>query len=65
ALRVFDSNGYRLKIKVSIGIASFPDDCADNDTGETFLDMADNVLLAAKEEGGNRIKTASRVEKSQ
>ena len=53
---IFDPEGKRIKIKVSLGLSSFPEDGADTETG--LLNLADQALQAAKEMGGNRISTS-------
>jgi len=53
---VFDPEGKRIRIKVSLGISSFPEDAAD--TESSLLILADRALRAAKEMGGNRISTS-------
>lgn len=52
---VFDAKGNKIKLKVSMGISSFPED--GTDTESAFLDAADAALRSAKELGGNRIST--------
>lgn len=51
----FDSDGKKIKLKISMGIASFPDDAGYINTASDFLSLADNALLGAKESGRNRI----------
>ncbi len=51
----FDEKSNKIKLKVSMGISSFPEDGANTET--EFLDSADKALRAAKELGGNRLFT--------
>jgi len=49
----FDQKNNRIKLKVSIGISSFPECRVSTEQG--FLDSADQALRGAKERGGNRL----------
>ncbi|NOX98026.1 MAG: diguanylate cyclase, partial [Nitrospirae bacterium] len=55
----FDSEGRKIKIKVSMGISSYPEDGADKEG--TLLRLVDQALLEAKERGGNRISTPKKL----
>lgn len=59
--KTFGSDKKRLKLKVSIGISSFPDN--GNDVN-VILNAADKALLNAKETGGNKISSYEKVDKS-
>ena len=50
---IFDRQDKRIKLKISIGVANFPED-GGNSTTE-LLDAADNALRQAKERGGNQL----------
>ncbi|MCK5218239.1 diguanylate cyclase [bacterium] len=50
---VFDLKGKRIKLKISMGIAGFPEDGFDTESG--LLDASDQALRNAKETGGNRL----------
>lgn len=52
---VFDKNNKRIKLKISMGIISFPDDGVSEESG--FLDLVDQVLRHAKETGGDHLAT--------
>ena len=54
---IFDEKGHKVSLKVSMGIANYPEDGL-TDTGEGLIDVADKALSCAKEAGGNRIYTA-------
>ncbi len=51
----FDEKNNKIKLKISIGIACFPEDGAN--TESEFLDSVDNALRTAKELGGNTLFT--------
>ena len=53
----FDPEGKKIKLKVSIGIASFPEDGGDTGTVSGLINSADKALLNAKEKGGNKLCT--------
>ncbi|MCK5243006.1 diguanylate cyclase [bacterium] len=50
---VFDPKGKRIKLKISMGIASFPEDGFN--TESELLDSSDQALRNAKEMGGGRL----------
>ncbi len=52
---LFDEKNNKIKLKISMGIASFPEDGAN--TESEFLDSVDKALRAAKEMGGNKLFT--------
>lgn len=54
---LFDSEGKSIKLKVSIGLASFPEDGSDTGTVSGLINSADKALLNAKENGGNKLCT--------
>lgn len=54
---LFDPEGKSIKLKVSIGIASFPEDGGDTGTVSGIIDSADKALRNAKEMGGNRLSS--------
>lgn len=56
---IFDEKSNKIKLKVSMGISSFPEDGAN--TESEFLDFADKALRSAKELGGNRLFTFKRI----
>ena len=49
--RIFDRKGKRIKLKISMGLASYPEDGMENHHG--LLDAMDKALREAKEKGGN------------
>jgi diguanylate cyclase (GGDEF)-like protein len=49
----FDQKNNRIKLKVSMGLSSFPEGGVNTESG--FLDSADQALRGAKEKGGNRV----------
>lgn len=55
--RVFDPEGKKIRLKVSIGISNYPDDDGEVYTPSGLLNSADKALLYAKEMGGNRVST--------
>jgi diguanylate cyclase (GGDEF)-like protein len=57
---VFDEKGHKITLKISMGIASFPEDPM-TDTENGLISLADKVLSYAKEAGGNRIYTSQDV----
>ncbi|MCX6353472.1 MAG: diguanylate cyclase [Candidatus Aureabacteria bacterium] len=57
----FDPRGKKIKLKISVGIANFPEDGVTTGTGPGILDMADRALFRAKESGGNRLSTCEYV----
>ncbi len=50
---VFDPEGKRVKLKISIGIVSFPQDDICTESG--FINLASKALLNAKESGGGAV----------
>lgn len=50
---IYDHRGNKIKLKMSMGITSFPEDNVNSESG--FLDAADEALRNAKEIGGNRV----------
>lgn len=50
---IFNSRGRRIKLKVSMGISSYPIDGDETELG--ILDKADEALRDAKEKGGNQL----------
>jgi len=50
---VFDPEGKRVKLKISIGIVSFPQDDIGTEYG--FINLASKALLNAKESGGGAV----------
>ena len=52
---VFDSKGKKVKLKVSMGLAGFPEDGASVETASGLLNSVDSALLNAKKMGGNRV----------
>jgi len=55
--KIFDENGNKINLKISMGLACFPEDPR-TDTDDGIIDAADRALALAKEEGGNRICAA-------
>ena len=53
----FDSEGNKIRLKASIGIASFPEDGSETGTASGLISSADKALLNAKEKGGNKLCT--------
>src|SRR3989338_4808025 len=45
-------------ITVSIGVATYPEDCKKNSTAQELLENADKALYTAKREGRNRVVSA-------
>jgi len=58
---VFDPQGQKIKLKISMGLVSFPEDGME--TQITLMDSADKTLRAAKEMGGNRLATFDEIAK--
>lgn len=56
---LFDPEGGKLRLKISLGISSFPEDSVGTASG--LLDLADKRLLKAKEMGGNQISIRKKV----
>ncbi len=57
--RTFDPEGRKMKIKVSLGVASYPEDGAGEE--EDLLKLVDQALYEAKERGGNRVSVPKRL----
>ncbi len=55
----FDEKGNKIKLKISIGITSFPEDGAN--TESELLDSVNKALDAAKELGGNKVVSFKRI----
>ncbi|MBA3065783.1 diguanylate cyclase [bacterium] len=53
SLYSFGTAGQTIKIKVSIGVAAYPEDAAQK--GMALIDIADGIMMKAKEDGGNRV----------
>lgn len=51
--RIFDRKGKRIKFKISMGLASFPENGINTATG--LLNAVDKAMRQAKEKGGNRL----------
>jgi len=51
---LFDPEGKSIKLKISIGLASFPEDGGDTGTASGLINLADKALLNVKENGGNK-----------
>jgi len=60
---VFDSKGQKIKLKISMGLVSFPEDGVD--TEAALMDSVDKTLRTAKEAGGNRLATLAEIAKKQ
>ncbi|OGX27833.1 MAG: hypothetical protein A2879_05750 [Omnitrophica WOR_2 bacterium RIFCSPHIGHO2_01_FULL_49_10] len=60
---IFDRNDKRLKLKASMGVASFPEDEFDKPVG--LLNAADKALAEAKEKGGNRLSVFQKVSRKE
>lgn len=50
---IFDRRGNRIKLKISMGLASFPENGIDTSGG--LLSAVDKAMRQAKEKGGNRL----------
>lgn len=59
----FDPEDKKIKLKVSMGIASFPEDGSDIGTASGLINSADKALLDAKEKGGNKFCTFKDISK--
>lgn len=55
---IFDDGTCKTNLNVSIGVANFPEDGPNCETGQYLLDKADKALLDAKAAGGNRVSAA-------
>jgi diguanylate cyclase (GGDEF)-like protein/PAS domain S-box-containing protein len=55
---VFDPEGKKVRLKISMGIASYPEDGGDVDA---IINSADTALLNAKETGGNRLSSCENI----
>jgi diguanylate cyclase (GGDEF)-like protein len=62
--QVFDEKGNKINLKISMGLATFPDDKL-TDTDDGIIDVADKALAHAKEDGGNRIYALQEVHKKE
>ncbi|MBN1869510.1 MAG: diguanylate cyclase [Candidatus Omnitrophica bacterium] len=60
---LFDPEGKKIRLSVSIGIASFQEDGSDAKTASGLINLADKALLHAKEMGGNKLCTSKDVGK--
>jgi diguanylate cyclase (GGDEF)-like protein len=60
---LFDPEGKAIKLKVSMGLASFPEDGSDAGTTTGLINSADKALLNAKEKGGNRLCAFKEIDK--
>ncbi|MDD5477678.1 MAG: diguanylate cyclase [Candidatus Omnitrophica bacterium] len=60
---VFDPQGQKIKLKISMGLVSFPEDGVDTEMALT--DLADKTLRTAKEAGGNRLATLAEMTEKQ
>ncbi len=60
---VFDPKGQKIKLKISMGLVSFPEDGVD--TQMALIDLADKTLRTAKETGGNRLATLAEITEKQ
>lgn len=61
---VFDPEGKKIRLKVSIGISNYPEDNGEIYSASGLLNSADKALLYAKEMGGNRVSTFKIVSKN-
>jgi len=59
---LFDPEGRKIKLKASIGIASFPEDGGDTGTASGLINLADKALLGAKANGGNKLCTSKDID---
>ncbi|MFH1191481.1 MAG: diguanylate cyclase [Candidatus Omnitrophota bacterium] len=60
---VFDAKEKKIKLKISMGLVSFPEDGAD--TEMALIDSVDKALRNAKDMGGNRLVTFAQITKKQ
>lgn len=60
---VFDSKDKQLKLKISLGTSSFPEDDYDGGTEAGLINSADTALLNAKDQGGNRVSSFNHMDK--
>ncbi|MCK4905486.1 diguanylate cyclase [bacterium] len=60
---VFDPKGQKIRLKISMGLVSYPEDGAD--TQKTLMDLVDKTLRTAKELGGNRLTIFAEITKKQ
>jgi diguanylate cyclase (GGDEF)-like protein len=51
---IFDEPGKKMKLKISLGIATYPENTLDADSPANIIDLADKALAHAKDLGGNR-----------
>ncbi|MGD0335997.1 MAG: diguanylate cyclase [Candidatus Omnitrophota bacterium] len=58
---LFDPGGRNIKLKISMGVSSFPEDGRDTGTESGLLELADKALLNAKETGGNRLSLSESI----
>ncbi len=61
-LNKFGDPKHTIKLKLSIGIASYPGDIAVN--GSDLIILAEKILAKAKEAGGNRVYSSAEVKKA-
>lgn len=54
---LFDPKDKKMKLKLSMGLVSFPEDGDDIGTASGLINSADKALLKAKEKGGNKLCT--------
>jgi len=54
---IFDPEDKKVRLKISIGLASFPEDGGGTKTAAGLIDLADKALLNAKETGRNKLCT--------
>jgi diguanylate cyclase (GGDEF)-like protein/PAS domain S-box-containing protein len=54
---IFDHEDKKVRLKISIGLASLPEDGADTKTAAGLINLADKALLNAKETGRNKLCT--------
>lgn len=54
---IFDAHGKKLKLKLSMGLSSYPESGVNTESG--LLNSVDEALRAAKEMGGNRLSIFS------
>jgi len=58
----FGNKAHRVKLKVSLGVASYPEDAIQR-SGE-LVDLADKLMNKAKENGGNRVYSSLETRKT-